>query len=145
MASHGLRDEELTPGVIVDASFLVALWRKNDQHHLWAVKQARRHPPPWLTCESVLSEADHLLAPDGCATLRLACRRGALRIVAMGGDAFLPVLDLLDKYADVPMSVADACLVRLTETLPDPLLLTTDADFTVYRRMGRRIIPTRAP
>ena len=76
--------------------------------------------PPWRTCESVLSEADHLLAPEGCATLRLACRRSALRIVAMGGDAFLPVLDLLDKYADVPMSVADACLVRLAETQPDP-------------------------
>jgi predicted nucleic acid-binding protein len=145
MESLGSRSEVPTPGVVVDASFLVALWRKHDQHHLWAVQQARRHPPPWLTCESALSEADHLLAPEGCATLRLACRRGALRIVAVSGDAFLPVLDLLDKYADVPMSVADACLVRLTETLPDPLLLTTDADFTIYRRLGRRVIPTRAP
>jgi predicted nucleic acid-binding protein len=131
--------------VIVDASFLVALWRKNDQNHSWAVQQARRHPPPWMTSESVLSEADHLLAPEGCATLRLACRRGAVRVAALHGDAFLPVLDLLDKYADVPMSIADACLVRLTEILPDPLLLTTDSDFKIYRRLGRRVIPTRMP
>ncbi|MFM2199019.1 MAG: hypothetical protein RLZZ505_2451 [Verrucomicrobiota bacterium] len=130
---------------IVDASFLVALWRKNDQNHAWAVHQARLHPPPWITCESVLSEADHLLAPDGCATLRLACRRGALRIVSLDGDAFLPVLDLLDKYADVPMSIADACLVRLTEILPNPLLLTTDSDFKIYRRLGKRAITTRMP
>lgn len=130
---------------IVDASFLVALWRKNDQNHAWAVHQARLHPPTWITCESVLSEADHLLAPDGCATLRLACRRGALRIVSLDGDAFSPVLDLLDKYADVPMSIADACLVRLTEILPDPLLLTTDSDFKIYRRLGKRVIPTRMP
>lgn len=131
--------------VIVDASFLVALWRKNDQNHSWAVHEARLHPPPWVTCESVLSEADHLLAPEGCATLRLACRRGALRVAAFEHEAFLPVLDLLEKYADVPMSIADACLVRLTEILQDPLLLTTDSDFRIYRRLNRRVIPARMP
>lgn len=130
---------------IVDASFLVALWRKNDQNHAWAVEQAHREPPPWVTCESALSEADHLLAPEGCSTLRLACRRGALRISPPDESTFEPVLDLMDKYADVPMSVADACLVRLTEVLPDPLLLTTDSDFKIYRRLGRRVIPVRMP
>ncbi len=131
--------------VIVDASFLVALWRKNDQNHLWAVQQAQLHPPPWITSESVLSEADHLLAPEGCATLRLACRRGALRIFPVNDEAFLPVLKLLEKYADIPMSIADACLVRLTEILPEPLVLTTDSDFKIYRRLGRRLVPTRMP
>ncbi len=131
--------------VIVDASFLIALWRGNDQSHEWAVEQARNTPPPWFTCESALSEADHLLAPDGCATLRLACRRGALQLAPIGDESWPTVLDLLDKYADVPMSVADACLVRLTEVLPDPLVLTTDTDFSIYRRLGRRTIPTRMP
>jgi predicted nucleic acid-binding protein len=130
---------------IVDASFLIALWRKNDQNPTWAVRQARLHPPPWITCESVLSEADHLLAPEGCATLRLACRRGAISISPPDGEDLIPVLDLMEKYADVPMSVADACLVRLTETLPDPLLLTTDSDFRIYRRLGRKVIPVRMP
>lgn len=131
--------------VIVDVSFLVTLWRKNDRNHPWAVEQAHRHPPPWITCESVLSEADHLLAPEGCATLRLACRRGALRISPLHEDDFVTVLDLLDKYADIPMSVADACLVCLTEIMPDPLVITTDSDFKIYRRLGRRVIPVRMP
>lgn len=127
--------------VIVDASFLVALWREKDSDHPWAAREARLHPPPWLTCESALSEADHLLSPEGCATLRAACRRGALQI----HPGFPPVLDLLDKYSDVPMSIADACLVRLTEILPDALLLTTDSDFKIYRRHGRKVIPVRTP
>lgn len=131
--------------VLVDAAFLVALWRKNDQNHSWAVQEARLHPPPWVTCESVLSEADHLLAPEGCATLRVACRRGALQVTAFANESFLPILDLLEKYADVPMSIADACLVRLTEILPAPLLLTTDSDFMIYRRLHRRLIPVRMP
>lgn len=130
---------------IVDASFLIALWRKNDQNHAWAVRQARLFPPPWITCESVLSEANHLLAPEGCATLRLACRRGAIRISPLHGENLIPILDLMEKYADVPMSVADPCLVRLAETLPDPLLLTSDSDFRIYRRLGRKVIPVRMP
>lgn len=55
------------------------------------------------------------------------------------------VLGLLDKYADVPMSLADACLVRMTETLNDPVLLTTDSEFRIYRRHGRKLIPCVLP
>ena len=55
------------------------------------------------------------------------------------------VLRLLEKYSDIPMSLPDACLVRMTETLGDPLLLTTDDDFRVYRRHGRQVIPCTTP
>jgi hypothetical protein len=49
-------------------------------------------------------------------------------------DELEPVLKLMHKYADAPMSLADACLVRMTEALADPVLLTTDTDFRIYRR-----------
>lgn len=55
------------------------------------------------------------------------------------------VLALMQKHASVPMNLADACLVRMTETLPDPLLLTTDGDFRVYRRHGRHVVPCLTP
>jgi predicted nucleic acid-binding protein len=51
----------------------------------------------------------------------------------------------MEKYADVPMSLADACLVRMTETLPDPVLLTTDADFRIFRRHSRQAVPCVLP
>ena len=51
----------------------------------------------------------------------------------------------MDKYADVPMSFADACLVRMTEILPDPIVITTDADFRIYRRFSRQIVPSLLP
>ena len=56
-----------------------------------------------------------------------------------------PVLSLMKKYADVPMSFADACLVRISETLGDSVLLTTDGDFRIYRRHSRHIIPCVTP
>lgn len=55
------------------------------------------------------------------------------------------VWKLLDKYADTPMDFADACLVRMTEILPEPKVWTTDSDFLVYRRHGRTSIPLLAP
>jgi predicted nucleic acid-binding protein len=131
--------------VVVDAGFLVALWRRADQHHDWAGAAARVHPPPWATCEAALSEAEHLLGEAGRASLRTACRRGAVRVVSVSVDDIAAVVDLLDKYDDVPMSLADACLVRMTETLPDPLVLTTDADFRIYRRHSRRAVPCFLP
>ena len=131
--------------VLVDAGFLVALLSRPDSHHRWAVTQAPGHPPPWRTCEAVLSEAFHLLGARGAPGLSALLRRRAL-IVAFDLDNDMePVLALLRKYADVPMSLADACLVRMTETLSDPLILTTDSDFRIYRRHGRQIVPCRTP
>jgi hypothetical protein len=61
------------------------------------------------------------------------------------GDEPERVLDLLRKHANVPMGLADACLVRMSETLSDPLILTTDTDFRMYRRHGRQVIPCLTP
>ena len=51
----------------------------------------------------------------------------------------------MQKYADIPTSLADACLVRMSETLAEPIILTTDADFRVYRRHGRQVVPCMTP
>ena len=131
--------------LLVDAGFLVALLSRRDSHHRWAVTQARGHVPPWRTGEAVLSEAFHLLGARGAPRLSALLRRRAL-IVAFDLDNDMePVLTLLQKYADVPMSLADACLVRMTETLSDPLILTTDSDFRIYRRHSRQMVPCLTP
>ena len=48
---------------------------------------------------------------------------------------------LIEKYSNVSMGFADACLVRMTETLADPIILTTDQDFLAYRRHSRQVVP----
>ena len=61
------------------------------------------------------------------------------------GDELDRVLTLMQRYAGVPMSLADACLVRMSETLADPVIVTTDTDFNIYRRHGRQVIPSMTP
>lgn len=135
----------MAASIIVDASFLVALLSHRESDRPWADRQARQHPPPWHTCEAALSESFHLLGPTGTSAIAALLRRGALVPSFHVADQAQAVLDLMQKYADVPMSFADACLVRMTEVLSDPLLLTTDADFLIYRRHGRRTIPCVSP
>ena len=131
--------------VLVDSGFLVALLSRRDGNHPWAVAQSQRFPPPWSSCEAVLSEAFHLLAaPGGPALSALLRRRAVLPAFALR-DELERVLLLMEKYADVPMSVADACLVRMTEALADPVLLTTDGDFRIYRRHSRQAVPCVIP
>jgi predicted nucleic acid-binding protein len=131
--------------VLVDAGFLVALLSRRDSHHQWAVTQAPDYAPPWRTCEAVLSEAIHLLGAPGTTALGVLLRRRVLNLAFNLDIEIESVLKLLQKYADVPISLADACLVRMTETLPDPVILTTDSDFRIYRRHSRQIVPCVMP
>lgn len=131
--------------VIADTSFLAALLNTGDSAHQWALSEANIHPFPWHTCEAAISEAYHLSNRLPPHALNELLRRGAL-LPAFHLDSNLgPVLALIEKYRDVPMSLADACLVRMSETLADPLILTTDADFRIYRRHGRQVIPAVFP
>ena len=135
----------MAASVLVDASFVVAVLYRRDTHHQWAAAQSGNFPRPWLTCESALSESFHLLGPRGAPVLQDLLRRGSVRLAFDLGDQLESVLQLMQKYADVPMSLADACLVRMTEVFSDSILLTADADFRVYRRHSRQAIPCLLP
>jgi uncharacterized protein len=130
---------------IVDSSFLAALLLRRERHHAWALAEAARHVDPWQTCESALSEAFYLVGPHGSPALAALLRRGAVQVLSLFPQEQDAVLALMRKYTDLPMSVADACLVRMTELLPEPVVLTTDSDFRMYRRNGRQVVPCVLP
>lgn len=131
--------------VLADTSFLIALLNDRDTHHDWAVTQARALVPPWTTCEAVLSEAFHLLGEPGGRALMEMISAGGLICQFSFANHTADVIALLEKYRSVPMSFADACLVRMTEIMSDPIILTTDLDFQVYRRNGRQVVPCVTP
>ena len=109
------------------------------------MRQAAEVRRPWHCCEAVLTEALFLLGNPGVPVISTLLRGRSLQISFSFADHREPVLDLMDKYADVPMTLADACLVRMTELLPEPVVLTTDTDFRVYRRNGRQVVPCLLP
>ena len=133
--------------VLLDTGPLVAYLNRNDRHHAWAVERWSALFDPLSTCEAVLSEAMFLLQSDGADVeplLRLVERR-IVRVDFVMNDHRSDVFRLLRKYADQPMSAADACLVRMAELTDSCQVFTTDKDFLVYRRKGRHVIPLLAP
>lgn len=133
--------------VLVDTGPLVALLDRRDAHHQWARTQFSLIRPPLLTCESVLSEACFLLKdiPQGSHTI-LELLAGRVVMLAFSlAEELQPVARLMTRYAKVPMSLADACLVRMAEQYSSHFVLTLDRDFTVYRKHGRQVIPTIRP
>jgi predicted nucleic acid-binding protein len=131
--------------VLVDAGFLVAILSRRDAHHKWAVQEASENSTPWYSCEAVLSEAYHLLGERGAPGLNAMLSRRAVIAKFNLDDNVEAVIAFLQKYTSVPMSLADACLVRMSETMADPLILTTDSDFHIYRRHSRQVVPVLCP
>ncbi|KAB2872829.1 MAG: PIN domain-containing protein [Bauldia sp.] len=130
---------------VVDTGFLVALLRDRDIHRDWAAAMAAEFPTPWHTCEAVLAETFHLLSPHARPAIAELLNLRALLVSFSFRENQSPVLGLMQKYAALPADLADACIVRMSELLSDPVVLTTDDHFRVYRRHSRHVIPCRLP
>lgn len=124
---------------ILDTGPLVAFLDRAERHHLWVVERIEALDPPLLVCEPVLAETMHLIArfPRAQDALFGLLENGALKI-ALRIEEHIPALHKLhQKYRDRPMSLADACIVRMAEIYEQHAILTLDADFSVYRKHGR--------
>lgn len=133
--------------VLLDTGPLVAFLNRRDRHHAWAAERLAEAATPVLTCEPVLAEACHLLRHDP---------RGPRAVAEMVAESLIALpfrLDaeaervqrLLARYADLPASLADVCLVRMAEIETGSAVLTLDGDFRVYRMHGRQVIPVLLP
>jgi predicted nucleic acid-binding protein len=137
----------VTVATIVDAGPLVAFFDRSEAHHNWASEQFARIKPPLLTCEAVMSEVCFLLAAGGIDPVHAidAVTRGLVRPDFSLTAEAESVKRLMARYNDIGVSLADACLVRMSELHERCVVLTLDRDFLVYRRGGRRAIPLIAP
>lgn len=135
------------PAVVVDAGPIVAWLNRGDAHHPWARAQFERLRPPLLTCEAVLAEAAFLVEYAGGdpATIAALTANGVFRLAPVLAEEAGAVLQLMRRYRNFPMWLADACLVRLSELAPNAVVFTLDADFRIYRRRGRAVIPVLMP
>jgi predicted nucleic acid-binding protein len=133
--------------VLLDSGPLVGFLSGTDQHHRWALEVWNSLYEPLWTCEAVLSEAIFLLqsVEVSVSPLLELFERGLVKIDFSVSDQRSDLWRLLRKYADRPMSLADACLVRMAELHEHCRIFTTDKDFLVYRRKGRGVIPLLAP
>src|SRR5258707_6463535 len=108
----------MASGVLVDGGRLGELLDRRDRHQEWAKSDPATLREPLLTCEAVLSEVFFLLSRiRGGSALLLGLLRQ--EIVSAAPDFsysahWTEILEHIDRYASVPISFADAFLVRMT-------------------------------
>ena len=133
--------------VLLDTGPLVSFLSASDKHAAWVQEQWKRLRPPLLTCEAVLTEAAFLLKREGADTdpLFALLERGVIRVALEISEEHSDLRVLMRRYRDRPMSLADACLVRLSELHSGSTVFTLDSDFRIYRRHGNKVIPVLMP
>ena len=134
------------PGLL-DTGPLVSFLASGLRRHAWTCEQWKFFRPPLLTCEPVLTEAAFLLKREGreADPLFALLERGVIRIALDVQEEQADLRALMRRYRNRPMSLADACLVRLSELHTDGEVFTLDFDFRIYRRHGNKVIPVLMP
>jgi uncharacterized protein len=133
--------------VIVDTSVLVALIDRRDRYHAWVTEQLTQIAPPLLTCEAVISETWFLLqrVQNGRETLLQLLNHRQVEVQFNLDAELVTVVALLTRYHSVPVSLADAELVRMAELYANSSIFTLDSDFQIYRKNRDRLIPLISP
>jgi uncharacterized protein len=128
--------------ILVDTGPLVALIHQDDEHHEVCKKTFSSIGEPLGTVWPVLTEAMYLLSFSltGQIALWEMIESGAVELLALGAEDIARMKELMRKYRDLPMDLADAALVRVAERERLRRVFTVDRrDFQVYRpsRIGR--------
>lgn len=133
--------------ILLDTGPLLSLLDMRDQHHDWVKSEFAAIKPPLLFCEAVLTEACFLAQTrlGRTDTVWRLLERGVISLAFSLDENSSDVRHLMTRYSNVPMSLADACLVRMSELIDDCKLLTFECDFRVYRRHVRKHIPLLMP
>jgi uncharacterized protein len=100
-------------------------------------------PHQWKTCEAVITETLFLFQSNSKAIdgLRKMLSESVLKLDYSANVDLEIIFREMKSYQKLPMSFADACLIRMMEREKNAVLFTLDHHFEVYRYKGRRLIP----
>lgn len=126
--------------VLLDTGVIVALLDRSERFHSQCVEVLSELSGALVTCEASVAEACYLLRDVRGAPEAVIANvgNGVFQIPVRLIDQAQSVEKLLKKYRDVPMDLADACLVDMADRLGTGRILTLDTDFEIYRWRARR-------
>jgi predicted nucleic acid-binding protein len=125
--------------VVVDSGPIIALFDAGDTYHAGAMEFVRQTRAKLISSMAVVTEAMYVLEESLQARKNLLAwiRAGGLTLIEPEAGDFERVLELIEKYADLPMDFTDAVVVALCERLGTNHVASVDRDFTIYRYKGR--------
>jgi predicted nucleic acid-binding protein len=120
---------------LIDAGPLIALFDKDDQFHVKVKEFLKTFHGHLITTWPVLTEVTHLLDFNVNVQVDFLkwVQREAVKIVNLDNIHLVRIIELTEKYSDVPMDLADASLMVLAEKEKIKNIITIDSDYHIYR------------
>lgn len=127
---------------LIDAGPLIALFDRDDVYHEAIREFLRTYEGSLVTSWAVVTEVLHMLSFHVQVQLDFLrwIERDALKIPLLTKKHISRIIELSEKYADLPMDFADATLVAISETENIQTIITIDSDFHVYRNIRKEML-----
>jgi hypothetical protein len=127
---------------LIDAGPIIALFNKNDKFHKIVKEFIKEYKGKLITSWPVITEASHMLDFNVQVQIDLFkwIRLGGLVIEEVNKNDIDRIIELSEKYSDIPMDLADASLVVLSEKLKIKEIITIDSDYYIYRTIEKEMI-----
>lgn len=121
--------------ILVDAGPLIALFDRSDMYHSAAVDFLKAYKGALVTTWPVITETAHMLDFNVMTQIDFLewLKRDALKIADLGREHLERIIELTKKYSDLPMDLADASLVAVSETTGIRDIISIDSDYYIYR------------
>ena len=128
--------------ILIDAGPLIALFDKSDSYHTQAISFLKNFKGTLFSTWPVITEASHLLGFSVKTQISLLewINRGGLYLIEIETYHIIRLIELSEKFKDVPMDLADATLIVAAETNNMKEIATIDSDFYIYRDIRKRYL-----
>lgn len=127
---------------LIDAGPLIALFDNSDQYHEKAVSFLKRNQGSFVTTWPVITEVSHMLdfSPKTQINFLTWINRGGLQIFDLEFHHLIRIIELTEKFNDVPMDLADGTLIVAAESKGIKKIATIDSDFYIYRDVRNKYL-----
>jgi predicted nucleic acid-binding protein len=128
--------------ILIDAGPLIALFDSSDNHHRGIRSFLKEHPYRYVSTVAVFTEVSHMLdfSTDAQKDFYEWVMYKGVIISDINQNDMLRLVELTEKYSDVPMDFADATLVITAEKTGIREIISMDKDFDIYRLPGKEQI-----
>ena len=127
---------------LIDAGPIIALFNKNDKYYKKITEFLKRYRGELISTWPVITEVSHMLGFSVQAQIDFLTwvHLGGIVVKTIEKEDIGRIIDLAEKYSDVPMDLADASLVVLAEKFNIKEIITIDSDYYIYRTIKKEII-----
>ena len=127
---------------LIDAGPIIALFNKNDKYHKKIKNFLKKYKGKLTSSWPVVTEASHMLDFNVQTQIDFSTwiQLGGVNIEAIENEDIGRIIELSMKYSNLPMDLADASLVVLSEKLKIKKIITIDSDYYIYRTIKKEMI-----